>query len=152
MSRDDQNGIIEKAGNAALPPILLYSYEEGQYNSGDELVEDLDSEWEEYREEWDLEMDGFEQEFDVSRKGGWLRDEQVVVDSEDHRYVFSENTGSVRERLLAEEPSGGWTAESYTTEHFNGSEGPYRGHFMDLFVKQNFQLGENYVTGSGAGN
>jgi hypothetical protein len=152
MRRNDENGVLERAGNAVLPPILLHTYEEGQYSSGEELVEDLDSAWNDYREEWDLDAGEFEQEFRVSQSGGWLRDEEVVVDSEDHRYVFSENSGSLTDRFLGEETSDGWMAESYTTEHFNGSEGPYKGHFMDLFVKQNFQLGESYISGSGAGN
>lgn len=144
MGRDDENGVLEDAGNAVLPPIKLHSYHSGDYDSADEIVQDLDSEWDEYREEWDLEMDDFEEEFDVSHSGGFLRDEEVVIDSQDHRYVFSEDSGSMLGMFGGD--GEGWTAETYTTEHFNNSEGPYRDHFMDLFIKQNFLIGESYIS------
>lgn len=135
--------------NRVLPGIWFETYESGDYSSADELVEDLDEAWEEYRERNGLERFGvLRDEFEVSTKGGFLRDEKVSLASDDYKAVFGEDVRSLRERLGDEDPYEPWNAKVYSTEHFSGEgsiDTMVRNRFIDEFLVDNFRLAESSI-------
>lgn len=145
--------MMEEVGNAVLPGILLHSHESGDYDSSAELVEDVEEDWDEYREEWGLDDYGtLGEEFDVETRRGLVRDEQVLIESSDYKAVFSEDLRSLGDKLTGEEANDGWGAEIYSTNHFGATEGPYKGRFLDQYVEKNFDLESSELRGHGAGN
>lgn len=118
---------LENLTNRVLPPVKLEGYESGQYSSLQEVEDEMDAYWCEYKQENGLEEFGdLHQIFDVNYSGGILRSESLEVESADYMLRFQEG-------------SEGYSAEYFTTQHFGDRESPAVPEFFRGFLQENFE-------------
>ena len=127
---------LESLANRALPGVKLDSYDSGNYDSLDEIEDDMSAAWEDYKQQNNLEefgeLDGI---FLVDRSGGILRSEKLSVRSADYRIDFTEYEPEDGDETL-------FQADYYTTQHFGGREDASVPAFFRDFLDENFELAE----------
>lgn len=120
---------FESIANRVLPPIRLETYESREYGSLNEIESDIQSEWDDYRNEKGLEdFSELDEIFEVKYNSGIFSSESLGVESADYLVKFEE--------LGAED---GYEAGFYTTEHFGGRESRVVPNFFTEFLKENFE-------------
>lgn len=130
------NEFLKSAANRALPAIELESYEDGDYSSVEEIEEDLDQAWEQYKQETGLqEFGSLDSVFDIEYS---LKGDNLTVNSADYRLRFGEDLRSIRDRLSGEEAQEPYEAILYTTQHFEDRETPEVVGFFTGFLDENF--------------
>ena len=127
--------VFEDLMNTLLPAEGLESYEAGDYSSLDDLEQDLEFFWQEYRREEGLEEFGeLDEVFHLEYQG----DEILEVTSRDYRMVFGEDLRSRTQRLRGKAQNQPYEARLYRTQHFSLSEDVRVKDFFTGFLKENF--------------